>query len=577
MATGNKARFGNYVQLSAAALALAFGASEFQAAETHPAAPGKDVFQVSIHVDAARSKGEMTPIWRFFGYDEPNYTYSQEGVRLLGELAKLGTHPVYIRTHHLLTSGDGSPALKWGSTGIYSEDARGESVYNFAIIDRIFDTYRHLGLRPFVELGFMPEALSTHPQDYPQNPASNQTIWPGAGFSYPPKDYVKWSALCEQLARHCLERYGAAEVEQWWWEVWNEPNINYWKGTPQEYHKLYDFAVAGVRRAIPTARVGGPHTAGGPGGRFLRDFLLHCLHGTNYVTGRKGSPLDFVAFHAKGSPRFTNGHVRMGISAQLKNIDDGMAVVAAFPELRDKPVILGESDPEGCAACRGPQLNYRNGTMYSSYTAASFARKYELAERHGVNLQGAVTWAFTFPGQPLFAGYRQLASGGLDLPVLNVFRMFGQMSGRRLAVKSSAEIGLESIIARGVRDAPDVGALASMNDEKLCILAWHYHDDDVLGPEAMVTLSVDGLPWSSHAAILSHYRVDAAHSNAYEAWKRIGSPDSPTPAQRTALEQSGQLALLGPPETIRIINGRMQLKFTLPRQAVSLLIVKPSQ
>ena len=115
------------------------------------------------------------------------------------------------------------------------------------------------------------------------------------------------------------------------------------------------------------------------------------MRGTNSATGQVGAPLDFVAFHAKGSPVFENGHVRMGIANQLRNIDDGFAAIAKFPELKNLPVIIGECDPEGCAACQGPQLGYRNSTMYSSYTAASFAAARGLAEKHGVNFEGAFT------------------------------------------------------------------------------------------------------------------------------------------------------------------------------------------
>ncbi|HZR18207.1 MAG TPA: beta-xylosidase, partial [Verrucomicrobiae bacterium] len=320
--------------------------------------PGSEekAFPVSIEIKASDRKGELRPIWRFFGYDEPNFTYAPNGRKLLSELSGLGSQPVYIRTHHLLTSGDGTPALKWGSTGIYTEDSNGAPIYNWTIVDRIFDTLVQNKLKPFVEIGFMPEALSIHPQDYPHHPPPDKMVSPGLGFSYPPKDYAKWSELCYQWARHCLERYGALELAQWRWEVWNEPNISYWKGTPEEYDKLYDFAVAGVRRAVPQAQIGGPHTAGGPGGHFLHDFLVHCLRGTNYATGQTGSPLDFIAFHAKGNPVFENGHVRMGIANQLQNIEGGFRTVAEFPELKDKPVIIGECDPEGCAACQGPQL-----------------------------------------------------------------------------------------------------------------------------------------------------------------------------------------------------------------------------
>ncbi len=142
----------------------------------------------------------------------------------------------------------------------------------------------------------------------------------------------------------------------------------------------------------------------------------------------------------------------MGIANQLRTIDEGFKIVASFPELKGKPIIIGESDPDGCAACQGPQLGYRNGTMYSSYTAASFARKYDLAERHGVNLEGALTWAFEFEDQPFFAGFRVLATNGIDLPVLNVFRMFSLMGGRRVPAKSSAAVALDEILEKGVRE-----------------------------------------------------------------------------------------------------------------------------
>ena len=123
--------------------------------------PGEPTFPVTIRVNASRTSGEMRPVWRFFGHDEPNYTYMKDGQKLLSQLADLSPRPVYIRTHNLLTSGDGTPALKWGSTGVYSEDADGNPKYDWTILDRIFDTYRERGVKPYVQIGFMPEALST--------------------------------------------------------------------------------------------------------------------------------------------------------------------------------------------------------------------------------------------------------------------------------------------------------------------------------------------------------------------------------------------------------------------------------
>ncbi len=375
-----------------------------------------------------------------------------------------------------------------------------------------------------------------------------------------------------QWVKHSVERYGAEEVKTWYWQTWNEANIPYWQGTPAEFHKLHDYAIAGVRRALPEAKVGGPDVAGS-GGRFMRDFLDHCLSGTNYATGETGTPMDFVSFHAKGSPTTVEGHVRMGISNQLRTIDEGFRMIASFPKLKDKPIVIGESDPEGCAACQGSQLAYRNGTMYSSYTAASFARKLDLADRHGVNLEGALTWAFEFEGHPYFAGFRSLATNGIDKPVLNVFRMYAKMSGERLPVTSDGAVPLDQILRRGVREKPDVSALASRDDRTVCIMVWHYHDDDLPGPDAKLTLSLAGLPEVEKPARLTHYRIDETHSNAYTLWKAMGSPQSPNREQYAELESRGKLQQISDAEDLPIRDGQTQITFDLPRKAVSLLVV----
>jgi len=243
------------------------------------------------------------------------------------------------------TSRDGTPALKWGSTGAYTEDAQRRPHYDWTIVDRIFDTYLERGLKPYVQIGFMPQALSQKPEPY-QDHWSPQGGSISTGWAYPPCDYRKWGELVYQWVTHCAGRYGRSEVEQWYWEVWNEPNIMYWRGTAEDYHRLYDHAVDAVKRALPAAGVGGPEFAGPrtpQAARFLRDFIEHCLRGTNHATGKVGAPLDFLAFHAKGSPRIADGHVQMGIATQLQDIDRGFEVVAGFPELKGRPIVIGES------------------------------------------------------------------------------------------------------------------------------------------------------------------------------------------------------------------------------------------
>lgn len=532
---------------------------------------------VTITVDAGKPIGGWKPIWRFFGADEPNYAYMKDGKKLLGELGDIGREnhqQVYFRAHHLLTSGDGAYSLKFGSTSAYKEDANGNPVYDWTINDKIFDTYLASGVKPYVQIGFMPEALSTHPQNYPHNPPKNERAPVAGGQSYPPKDYVKWGNLSYEWAKHCVEKYGQTEVAQWYWEVWNEANLNiYWHGSREDYFKLYDFAVDGVRRALPSAQVGGPEVAGGTGGTFLEQFLQHCATGTNYVTGKIGSPLDFISFHAKGSPGFVNGHVRMGMAGELRNMDGAFSLIASIPQFKNLPIVIGECDPDTCAACLDPQFGYRNTTMYSSYTAACFPRALELAQKYGVNLQGTLTWAFEFEDQPAFVGYRSLATDGLDLPVLNVFRMFGKMSGQQIAATSSASLDAGIIMSRNVREQPDISALASLDKSKLAVLVWYYHDDDVPGPDAAIDLELNGIPLANGEATMTHYRVDADHSDSYAVWKSMGSPQPPTPEQYATLEKAGQLATLGSAVKVQVADHKATIHFNLPREGVSLVVL----
>ncbi|WP_075794443.1 GH39 family glycosyl hydrolase [Massilia putida] len=549
-----------------AALLLAAAAPLCVAQSTTPS-------PVKLAIDAAQVKGPMTPIWAWFGYDEPNYTTAPNGKKLLSDIAALSPVPVYVRAHNLMTSGDGSYALKWGSTNMYSEDRDGRPVYDWTIVDRIFDTYIERGMKPLAQIGFMPEALSQRPQPYrhhwkPGTPY--QEIM--TGWATPPKDYGKWSELIYQWVKHSVARYGQKEVESWYWEVWNEPDGFYLiaPDVKHEYFKMYDYAADAVKRALPTARIGGPHTA--VAGRFMDDFLRHCLHETNYATGKTGTPLDFVAFHAKGAPKVVDGVVRMGMDTHFRHLDEGFALVEQHPELKNIPVIIGESDPEGCAACgmqTNPENAYRNGTLYASYTAASIAREYDLAARRGVNLIGAVNWSFEFEDQPWFAGFRDLATNGVNKPVLNVFRMLGMMRGDRVAVTGDQAYDAARIQAAGVRGArTDIDALAAKDAHHIAVMVWNYHDDDVIDAGSPVELRIAGIP--AKQVQLRHYRIDQDHSNSYAAWKRMGSPAHPTAPQIAELQKASELAQVEA-TTVATRDGTATVRMQLPRQAVSLV------
>ncbi len=534
--------------------------------------------KVDITIDATKTVGKYKPIWSYFGYDEANFTTMKDGRKLLTELSQLSPSPVYVRTHNLLTSGDGKADLKWSSTNVYTEDANGNPVYNWNIVDSIFDVLTGRNMRPIAEIGFMPEALSVKPEPYRHH-------WkPGVpydsiytGWAYPPNDYKKWSELIYQWVSHCVKRYGEDKVKTWYWEVWNEPNISYWKGTMEEYFKLYDYTVDAVKRALPAAKVGGP-TSTGPrwnkAADFLKSFLQHCVEGENYATGKTGAPLDYITFHAKGEPKVVKDHVQMNMAVQLQDVAKGFEIVASFPSLKHLPIIIGEFDPEGCAACSvdfSPQNAYRNGTMYSSYTAASFAQLYRMENKYNINLTGAVSWSFEFENQRWFGGFRDLATNGVDKPVLNVFRMFGMMNGNMLEVNNSNSLSLQSIIDSSVRVTSYVDALSTIDAHNMYIMLWNYHDDENVKFEAPINLVLQQLP--SERVAISSYLVDEDHSNAYTIWKKMGSPQQVSAKQINHLQEAGKLQKNTANKQVKTTNGNLNYHFNLKGQGVALLNV----
>lgn len=521
---------------------------------------------VSVTVDLSHKLGPYKPIYAWFGYDEANYTTMPGGKNLLRELHDLAPVPVTVRTHHLLSSGDGVAALKWSSTNVYSEDASGKPVYDFRILDGIFDEYKTAGVVPMFELGFTPKPLASGSGDY-------EDVYPkaatGGTVHSPPNDYVKWRAMIRTVVAHMVQRYGRETVKGWYFEVWNEPDISYWHGTPQQYFELYDNTVAAVRAALPEAKVGGPASTGPGGaraGKFLDDFLAH--------VAAKKSPMDFVSFHAKGQPKIEGGQVTMGLGKELNDVDKGFAILSRYPQFRKLPVILSEADPEGCAACSmktNPANAYRNGTLYPVYTAAAYKRLFELADRYKANLISMLSWSFEFEGKDYFEGFRSLSTNGVDKPVLNFFRMAGLMHGSRVAADSTGALKTDAIIADGVRANPDVDAMATADGRGAAVMLWNYHDAESGGVDSNVSVTVRGLPKGVGRVRLLHYRIDDTHSNAYTAWKAMGSPQNPTPEQIAALKARDGLELLGSPRWLEAQGGAVTVTTTMPRQSVSLL------
>lgn len=547
----------------------------------------------AVRVDCGDWRGPIRRIWTSFGYDEINWTHTPAGKRNLRTIGELAEQPYYVRPHYIFNSGIGWSLPHWGAGNVYHEHPDGTPFYDFTIADQVYDAIVQAGLKPLVELAFTPRALV--PDDAEERFAFERspTQWSPyeAGlWSFPPKDYAKWGGLVHALVEHCVERYGAARVRDWLWELWNEPDILYWRGTPEQFYDLYDVTAAAVKAALPEARVGGPTTTGelGPGRRgngFLRGFLDHCA--------ARGTPLDFVSFHTKGA-RFTPWRVYGPIGgpapekqspSSLKMFHEvraALAAVAEHPQFRDLPCIVDECDasvPAHWGRYDNANFAYRNGEYYPVFQCKLMKKLLDLNDRSGAHVDQATTWSFYFEGERYFEGTRSLfTAGNVDKPVLNAYRMLARLGDTRLAVESSRAWSLDRLDDGEAGMPEEVDALATTNRRDLIsVLVWRHADDQYLtgGPEADVSLTIERLPFDGAAVRVRHWRIDAQHSNSHAAWQAAGAPQDPSEAQLRAIKDRQGLEELEPEQEERPRDGTLELQVRLPLPGVSLLEIRP--
>ncbi|MGI6366838.1 MAG: GH39 family glycosyl hydrolase [Anaerolineae bacterium] len=546
--------------------------------------------EVTVRVDASQWRGMLPHAWTYIGYDECNYTTSPEGEALLNRIGAFQEQPYYVRCHHLFCTGNRHGFYKWGSTNVYLEDPEGEPIYDWTEIDLILDTIRAAGLKPFVELGFMPRDLAD-PRFYDAaGDGGRLEQYQRSGWASPPRVYSRWYDLVRALVEHLVERHGAAEVASWYFELWNEPDIRYyWKGTLQEYCTLYDYTAAAVKDALPEGRVGGPGTThpmpGNNAAQWLDGFCAHCTSGTNAVSGEVGTPLDFVSFHLKGggyrADPLNRPQAPPSVRRMLQGLLTGYEILSRYPGLTALECVISECDPDGWAAggaWDNACLNFRNTEYYASFVAAAFTRLLHLAAQRAWDVK-LLTWAFVFVGERCFEGTRALSTQGIDKAILNLLRMGALLGHRQLALESSGErdpLAEEGLWDGG--DGPDVWGLAAQSgDGALQVLLYSHHDDWERPERSTVTLELEGLPPEAAAARVEHYRIDGQHSNAWAEWLRQGRPRYPAGGQREAILSRAGLELLEPPRELPLEEGALALKLEMPAHSVSLLRIVPQR
>lgn len=486
--------------------------------------------QAPVTIDARASATPFPHFWEeMFGSGRANLMLRSAYAQDLHEVKEI-TDLQYIRGHGILDD----------ENGVYTEDEHGNPVYNFAYVDQAYDALLKQHVRPVVELSFMPKRLAF-------NPDSLHPFWYKPNVS-PPQSWEKWDGLIHALAAHLIARFGADEVAQWYFEVWNEPNIDFWNGIPrdQSYFELYDHTARTLKAVSPALRVGGPATAAAD---WIPDFL-------GYVKAH-GSPIDFVSSHGYADDTIENlfpakQDIPVPRPPVTAPMDDRVSL--AIHKVRaqidaagrhDLPLFWTEWNVQGQSQSRdttfvGPGLaNTIRETADGSVQMMSFWTFADVFEEGGPIAQ-------PFSGQ-----FGLIAEYGIRKPSFYVFSLLHKLGTERLGNSSPTVL------------------VTRAQDGSLAVAAWNLVDpppDGKPAPSAVsrtVTLTFRNV---APGASVTIERVDNEHGNVLPLYRQMGSPQYPTPAQ---VDQLNRATALPPPEQTHLNHGTLEL--TLEPNALALI------
>lgn len=423
----------------------------------------------------------------------------------------------YVRFHAILHD----------EIGLYDEDSQGRASYNFSYVDQIYDGLLAEHVRPFVELSFMPQKLA----------ARNilHTFWYKPNIS-PPKDWSRWEDLVTALAKHLVDRYGIDEVAQWYFEVWNEPNLDFWGGEPKQatYWELYDHTARAIKGVNSRLRVGGPATAQAA---WVDTFIKHCAE--NSV------PVDFVSTHVYGNDRAQD------VFGTDENIPRDKMVCRAVDKVHKQ--IAASSMPRLPLIWSEFNASYMNepAVTDSAYMGPWLA---DMIRQCDGMVSSMSYWTFSdvFEEQgvvkmPFYGGYGLIAAGGVPKPAYNAFKLLHRLGDQRISVDSESAL------------------VTRRNDGTLVVAVWNYAPPEQAGLSKTITLQLKNTK-GRHASIS---RVDRDHGDFHSVYEKMGSPRYPTQAQIADLRRATNLPV---PEDSKLKDNRLTL--ILPAHGLAIIELK---
>ena len=475
----------------------------------------------TVVIDASAPTHSLPHFWEhMFGSGRAILSLRDSYRRDLREVKQI-TEMRYVRFH----------AIFHDEAGLYDEDPQGKPVFNFSYVDQIYDGLLDNGVRPFVELSFMPKKLAS-------NKDALHAFWYRQNVS-PPKDYAKWDEMITQLVKHLVERYGLDEVSQWYFEVWNEPNLDFWAGDPRQatYFELYDHTARDIKAVSPRLRVGGPATAQAA---WADAFIRHCADDK--------VPVDFVSSHVYGNDKAEDVFGTHEVIPRDRMVCRAVAKVheqiksSAMPNL---PLFWSEFN-----------ASYMNETDVTDSTYMGPWLADTIRQCDGlVDEMSYWTFSDVFEEQgvvksPFYGGYGLIAAGGIPKPAFNAFLLLHRLGDQRLAVSS------DSVLATRRKDGTVV------------IAAWNMTGPGTGSAAKEIELRFE----HTHVSRVELTRLDPEHGDVRKAYEAMGSPQYPTGKQIEKLRNASRLA---PAEVVAVNNSHIKLK--IPAQGLILIEAKPSR
>ena len=470
-----------------------------------------------VVVDTSAPAHRFPHFWEhMFGSGRAALTLRESYRQDLREVKQV-TGMEYVRFH----------ALFHDEMGVYDENEQAQPIYNFSYVDQVYDGLLANGVRPFVELSFMPKKLAASPILH--------AFWYKPTVA-PPKDYGRWDDLITQLAKHLVARYGIDEVSQWYFEVWNEPNIDFWGGNPKQatYFELYDHTARALKAVNSRLRVGGPATAQAA---WADVFIRHCAD--NNV------PVDFVSTHVYGNDKAEDvfgTHETISRDRMVCRAVNKVHQQIKASSMPDLPLIWSEfnasymSEPEVTdTSYMGPWLADTIRQCDGLVNEMSYWTFSDVFEEQGV------------VKQPFYGGFGLMATGGIPKPAYNAFRLLHELGDERIDIASDSVL------------------VTRRKDGTLVIAAWNMASP--AAPE--LPKDVNFVFRQKGPSRVEVSRVDSQHGDIHHAYQAMGSPRYPTEAQIQQLRVAAQLP---PPEVYDLKNGSVTIQ--IPAQGLLLLELK---